>query len=402
MKYVDNDKQNGILYDWDLIEKEYKKLKCPKGFFDLAQTDIKNSGWVVAMSPRATSGKTTNALLYGLLLYKEYGCKTCLVRSRDYMITKKMCGDIFNVILEFDYVSKIFGGKWNSINYFGGRFFLCKVNKETGEIEEKDEREFCRLFSVQSHANYKSTVNDYYNDFVVFDEFISDMYAEEEFEHFMDLLFTLFRLRKSGRVVLLSNTVDKNSHYFKELCIMDDVRKMDFGDSKTIESPLGTKVNVNMLKSGEIQKKLRADQIKMFFGFLNPKVQALTGDATWSIKNYPHIKPSDSYENLQLCGLVRYLELNGQFVRLEVVHSDNIGYACHVTRVTKNMNKKTPIFVAREIETPLERYGVGFTKADRFLWGLYEKNRFFYGTNEEGYLVERYLREFKENRKIIR
>lgn len=393
MKYIDNDKNKGILYNWDLVEKEYKKLNCPKGFFNLCDTDIKNSSWIIAMSPRATSGKTTNVLLYGLIMYKLYGTKTAYVRSHDFMIEKKLTGDMFDVILENNYINKIFDAKWNSVFYFGGKFYLTLIDTETGEVIEKDDTPFLRLFSIQSYQKYKSTVNDYFLDFVVMDEFVSTHYLQDEFEHLCDLLATLFRLRLSGRVILLSNTVDKYSQYFKELCIFDDIIKMEFGDSKTIVSPLGTRVNVNMLKMGVPQKKMRGEQVRKLFGFPNPKLASITGSSTWAIKNYLHIPKEINYENE--ITIDRYIVFNGNYVRIRLINDDVRGICVLFTKATK-LYDDAYIYTIDELIESKYKYKLGNTQIDKMLWCWVVNNRAYYDTNETGYIVERYLNACKD------
>ena len=74
LRYIDNNIQLGIKYDWDLIFKAYRALKCPKDVYDpipairsMVENNVK---WYIGMSKRRI-GKTTNFLLIGALLRSE-------------------------------------------------------------------------------------------------------------------------------------------------------------------------------------------------------------------------------------------------------------------------------------------------------------------------------------------
>ena len=84
IKYIDNNQQKGILIDWNMIFREYKKLKCPADVYDPTTFPINVVNWGVILSDRA-KGKTTDWLLIGLLLYKHYKIQTGYIRQTDNM-----------------------------------------------------------------------------------------------------------------------------------------------------------------------------------------------------------------------------------------------------------------------------------------------------------------------------
>ncbi len=394
-KFVDGNELKGYAYDVKVINKLYKSLNCPKGFFDPSQLPLDRCAWMVAMSVRANTGKTTNILLWALCAWKLEGIKTCYVRQRDYMIAAKQVRDMYNVIVDAGYIRKLFGDEYNNVRYFGGAFYLVHVDEE-GNIDKEQNEPFCRVFSVQSHLTYKSTTNDPKNDIVVFDEFVSDMYYEDEFVMLNDLLSTLFRMRESGWVFMLANTLDKNNMYIHELCIAEDVAHMEPGDSKIVTSPLGTNVYVTLLKMGELQAKLKESQTRRFFGFPNPKLASITGATTWAIKNYQRIPKG--LEIAREIPINRVIQYYGQLVRIRLVYNEKIGYMLLFTKATR-IKDGTIIYTVDDIDSKYKRYRLGDSRADKLIWKLWINNKAYYGTNEVGTTVERYINMVKEKRK---
>ena len=135
ISYINDDKEQGILYDWDRIKKEYQKLKCPKRVYNPLKVDIPSFGYIIAMSERS-EGKTTNPLLVGMIMHELYGTIIHYVRNRPDMITPKAMKDIFTTILDYHYIEKITDGEWNNVFYYGKRWYYCNTD-ETGRIIEK-------------------------------------------------------------------------------------------------------------------------------------------------------------------------------------------------------------------------------------------------------------------------
>ena len=179
IKYIDNNQQKGILIDWNFIFKEFKKLKCPPDVYDPTTFPINVVNWGVILSDRS-KGKTTNWLIIGLLLYKHYGIQTGYIRQTDAMTKSTKTRELFNVVEEFGYIKKIFGKQWNSIYLWQKHFYLCNRD-ENGKVLDKSEDDFCMVLSVDKSYDVKSTLSKPRMDLLLFDEFISNKYAPDEF-----------------------------------------------------------------------------------------------------------------------------------------------------------------------------------------------------------------------------
>jgi hypothetical protein len=93
VRYIDNDPNLGIDYDWELIAKEYKKLGVPPEYDITEIIPLGNEAikWYILTSERSV-GKTTNVLLVGMVMIN---CTELLFSLSDITSTKhpimKLC-----------------------------------------------------------------------------------------------------------------------------------------------------------------------------------------------------------------------------------------------------------------------------------------------------------------------
>lgn len=390
--YIDNNIQLGIKYDWNLIIKAYKALKCPKDVYDptpaiKTMTIEDKVKWYIGMSKRRV-GKTTNFLLYGLIMFWEYGTHTYYIRQRDDMIAPRNSRKLFDTIVANDYISKITEGKYNSVKYAAKCWFLVRRD-ENGDIVDECLNPFCYMQSIQSAEDVKSVLNDPYGDFIIYDEFIGSMVYQNEFVDFFNLISTIKRLRQSALIFLLANTIDMYHVYFKELCIADHVQKMRAGDKAVIITELGTKVYVERIEQPAAAK--RQDEIDkvLYYGFPNPKLSAITGD-DWAIANYPHIPEGD----FEYCYQKIYIKYSTKYVRLDIVEHETLGIClyCHWATYTYD---DSIILTSEERTDPRYIYKTGHGRLEQVLRRCFMQNRVYYATNDVGAFVESYLNSIK-------
>lgn len=398
IQYIDEEEKNGIVYDFKAINKIYKSLKCPKGYYNPTLLPFERAKYFNLLSIRAT-GKTTNILLWIMCARKwyieKYGTETQppaggYIRQNIEMIMPKNIKHMFSVIIQRGYVEKLTNGQYNSIIYKNRAFYYCKVD-EKGDIEEIENNYFFFCFAINKSDDYKSTFNDPKLDFVVFDEYLSTRYTPNEFIYFIDLLATIFRERKSPLIFMLANNIDRNSPYFRELGIMQQVKLMQFGDSKIITSELGTKVYVELVGLEEQKKKQKQELTSLFYGFTNPKLSIVTGQLTWAVNNYQHI-PNDLEEDiLEVIGN-RYILYNDELIRLRYVISPKYGKMVLITPATRFYDDSI-IYTIGELMNKNYRFGLGFSNVDKLFYQAYKRNQFYYATNDVGNMVENFLKE---------
>lgn len=386
IKYWDDDPNNGIIYDWGLIQKEYKKLKCPKHVYQPVLSDFSKVAYQIIMSDRS-NGKTTNPLLCAMIMYKLYGTVCHVVRQTKYICEPKMIQDLYKTVLEFDYISKIFDGQYNSIRYRGKRWRLTYLDDDGNVLEESPP--VCVCLGLDEWQDLKSAYNAPRGDIVIFDEFINEQYGFNDFVHFLDILKTIFRDRR-GYVFMLANTIDINSQWFDEFCIRKDIEDMKAGEKRYIKTDLDTAISIEILSP--VRTKQRRFINSWLFGFPNKKLAAITGGETWAMANYQHIPPEKETPVRSIYSKVHVYHA-GKFVKLRLVYNDQVGYCVYVHPVKYTYDDST-ILTAGNITD--SRYQFGFGNKDSkiltLIWRLYAGNRFFYSRNSEGALIHSYIK----------
>lgn len=325
VKYYDDTMENGMIYDFNKVLKEFKKLNVPKTVYDVTKLPLARAKYFTLLSERST-GKTTNILLLGMEFHKLWNTKIIYVRKHENMIFNATLNELFKTIREYDYISKLTEGRWNSLYYYARKWYYCNVDEE-GKITEKDTDFFMYCLAINRRDDYKSSFNCPTGDFVVYDEFISDRYHLNEFVHFCDLFKTVARDRKSPLIFMLANTIDKHSEYFSEMEIYDDIQTMEVGESELITTEKGTRIYVELIQDAKEKKKKNLIN-SLFFGFKNPMISSITGEG-WAISNYPHIERN--YKSIYH-GI--YIDYHSKLLELEIVEYDDVGYYINVHRAT--------------------------------------------------------------------
>lgn len=382
MKYIENNIEFGIEYDYQLIMKEYKKI-VPKDFYFICKIPFGKVGTVIEFSERSI-GKTTNFLILGMIMNQMYGTITQYVRSREDEVMNKTIQDLFDTILKYDYVSKITKNKYNSVIYERRRWYYVKI--ENNEIIEKCDKHFMFCCSIQKSKQLKSSYNCPTGDLIIFDEFINKYYITNEFIDFLDLTKTIIRKRYSATIVMLANTIDIENEYFDELECRDILLNMEQGDKNIYETEIGTINYIEWLDNLSVTKREEKNSHnKKYYGYKNGKLNAITGYG-WSLNEYQHIierNPTLIY---------RYIKKSGRIIRIELQKSENLGYYCNCVPCKKIFDNEI-IFTLDKITSVYERYKFGHTKTDKFIFSLYQKNKFYYATNGVGSFIENYIKQ---------
>ena len=388
MKYIKNTIEYGVKFDWKKIKAAMHQLGIPADVHNPEFLPLDAAKLFVCCSER-NIGKTTNWLLLGMVMNDLYGTVIQYVRQREDMIAPKALKNLFDTILLYDYVEKVTGGRWNSVTYNSRRYYYCNVD-ETGQIIEKAEQHFMFVCSVEAGEMLKSSYNAPMGDLIIFDEFIGRMYYPNEFVQFMDLCKTIIRGRHSPIIAMLANTINPHSPYYNELCIKDDIEKMSQGDNKIITTPAGTRVYVEIVGASVEKKEKNSVINRLFFGFKNPLLGAITGESTWAMKQYQHIPELDENENVQVISRQLYIYYSGKYVRLDVVHHSTLGTCLYTHWATTTYSDS--IILTTEYRTdPRYLYKLGTPMISRFIKDMFDQNRVYYATNDVGCFIENYM-----------
>ena len=398
-RYYDNKEEHGIIIDWNKVFSVYKrvirKAKISENLFDPTTAPVEKAKYFVYMSERAT-GKTTNWIIIGMILYVMYGIQTQYIRQTQDMTKPSIAGEIFNVILTYAnglYVREITGGKYTGIYIRWKKAYFCNYD-DNGKPDDIDATPFLQFLSIDLHMDYKSGYNAPTGDLLLFDEFISNTYRVNEFVDFLDLCSTIIRKRKSPIIVMLSNTIDYNSTYFKELEISKEIKKLKVGQNRLIETEKGTTVYTELI--GMKPSAIKSQINRLFYGFKNPRIAAITGgEQTWSFNPVQHITNSDTDEIIDRS--IR-LDCNDILLQLDLVETEDRGLIVNVHECT-TVYPDSIILTNGDIRDRQHLWGLGEGKYCKLIWNLYQKNLWYYDTNETGSLVENYIKTYRQLRK---
>lgn len=392
IKYIQDNIEYGIQYDWKHIRKEYKKLNCPEDVYDPTLCPLETAKYFVGNSERNV-GKTTNWLLLGMIMNRDYGTIIQYVRQTENMIMPKSLRDLFSTILKYKYIEKITDGQYNSVVYKSRRYYYALVD-DAGKVIEQAAEHFMFCCDIEKEMDLKSSYNAPTGDLIIFDEFIGKYYYPNEFVHFCDLTKTIIRGRRSPIIAMLANTINPHSIYYNELEIYDDIQQMHIGQHKLITTEKGTKIYVELI--GVTVEKKRKNTIinQLFYGFKNTMLGSITGD-DWAVKCYQHIPevPDDTDDDIQHVEVISrqvYIFHNSKLVRLDIVLHYTLGICVYCHWATRSYEDSI-ILTAADRQDSRYLYKLGTGDLERFLKQMKSENRFYYASNDVGSFVDSYL-----------
>ena len=388
-KYIDNDPKRGLQYEWKKIRKAFAALNIPPEYFDPTKRPFERFKYLVEFSRRGT-GKTTGVLLLGMVMNQLYSTQIIYIRQTEDMIAPKNTKNMFSTIVEYGYIPLITNDRWNNVCYKSRRWYFCRTD-EDGKIVEKDNDHFCFMCDIQHGNALKSGFNAPFGDFIVYDEFVNPFYYPDEFVNFCDLISTIIRQRYSPMVWMLSNNTDKESPYFYELEIYDDVQCIEKGGHGERITEKGTGIYYEWYAPETDVKKsttVLTFMNKLFFGFKNKKLGSITGE-DWAIKPAQHIP--NSKEAPQIIFNNIYIYHNGRYVKLDIVKHETLGICCYVHWATKTY-KDSLILTVEDRLDPRYVYGIGTGRLQRMLIELIRQNRFYYPTNDVAAFTANYMK----------
>lgn len=393
IKYIDNDIQKGIEYDYSKIRKALKKKKVyVPDAYNPTHEPLEKATWFIGLSERGI-GKTTGWILFGMEMYMQYGTVIQYIRESENQIMPKNSKDLFTVILEHDYITKITNGQYNNVIYKSRRWYFCNTDDD-GNVIDKSTDHFMMSLCIEKAMDLKSVYNAPRGDLIIFDEFISRVYRPNMFVSFLDLCKTIIRDRHSAKIVLVANTIDRHSQWFHELLIHKEVVKMNTlqGDTKLITTSKGTKIQVSIIVNVQRREKKSISNM-LYFGFDNPAIASITG-GDWAVDNYQHCE-SGIQNEIEYLSRDYYIEHNDELIQIDIcTHPKREVFAnLHFANKTQDTSK---IFTLADTFDDKYIYKYGTNKMHRFIWEyLYKNNLFYYATNDIGEIVNDYVKQAK-------
>lgn len=391
ISFYDNKEEHGIRYDWGLIKREFRKLKTPAEVYDPTSVPIENVNYVVELSTRSF-GKTTQWILMGLLMHELYGTTPIIIRQTEEMTAPKHAASLMDVIRTYDggrYIKQLTENRWNDVTIKARKIYYC-LRDDRGDIVEKGTDPVIYLLTLEENTDIKSVFNAPRGDLIIFDEFISDMYRTNEFVTFCDELKTVIRSRLSPRAVLLSNTINLTSPYFRELEISKDVRKLTTNESTVVTTELGTRLYVRISDTPATKHKGLLNSL--FFGFKNPQLAAIRGGETvWNFRQVPRIlvSPEDVYLDRRL-----KIDTIDDILSVDFVSTPDRGLVANIH--PGEIHDDSIILTMGDIWDKQHRKGLGYGQREKMLGLLMERGKVYYSDCETAAVLEHYIAEVKD------
>lgn len=388
IKYIQNDPNLGIDYDWELIAKEYKKLGVPPEY-DI--TDIIPLGndalkWYIMTSERSV-GKTTNVLLIGMVMNALYGTVTQLIRH--HIDKASYYETLFNTIIAYNkgqYIKKLTNGQYNSVKYHWKNFYYCMTD-EKGKLI-KDDKPFCVSLAADECYSLCSFYEAPLGDWIVLDECFNETNRPEEFVHFVHLHKTIVRERMSDKIILLGNNLDINNIWYRQLMIHNEVRKMQKGQSRIVHTSEGMPIYVHFMENRAPEKRRIFN--KAHYGWDNPMLNAITGNGNWNVRMYPQTCRLESREQLQRGIFFSYhddLYLEGAFIN----SNSGIYFEIHPTKPYTAIDGN--LLFTLDFANKPNQILFGFDKLSKRIIKMVESKRVVFADNETGDLFGKFYFE---------
>lgn len=387
-------------FDVELVKKEIRKLKIPKEYFNFDVEAINNHDISLYLSIRKDSAKTTQALIISLILKKLYNYECEYLRTDTDQITSSNIDNIYDVILKFDYVPKIFGEQWNTIIYKQHlkRFYLAKKDEE-GNIQLEDKRPCCNIHSLEQYKRMKSSYNNVMGNLIVYDEiFDTHRTTSNQMIELCNQISTITRERPEARLLMLGNNLNRYSFWFEEFDLMHDIDNLNFGGCIDKRTELGTTIFVKLL---DVSKQKKEDVLKRkvrFFGFNTPKMAAFNGLQAFAGHQWQHLE-DDNFLNPEFLQTNRiYIQHRGKWVQISYYYNGKQDYVyLHYSQPPKYDDNLILCDLPRlDSDNYIYGFGADHRKEKvRKLLGrirrLRDLNAWYYSTNNVGDLVEDYL-----------
>lgn len=356
-------------------------------FYSLKAILSKNAQYNVIFGERS-NGKTYAVLKYAIEQYAKNKSQLAIVRRWQADYIGKRGSSMFNAIVSNGEITKVTGGEWTDVYYYGSRWYLCRYEDDK---RVTDETPFAYGFAISAMEHDKSTAYPNVRT-IMFDEFISrNGYLPDEFVLFANTISTIVRQRRDVKIFMLGNTVNQYCPYFAEMGL-NHIKKMKEGDIDTY-----TYGESDLLVAVEYCKPNKSGKASdVYFAFDNPKLSMITGGA-WEIDIYPHCPvkylPKEVLFNY-------FIVFNGDVLHAEIVLHDDVCFTFIHRKTTPLDYVRDFIYTTEYSPRPNIKRNITKPRSDieRRITEFYLKDKVFYSSNEVGEVVRNYLMWCGKNR----
>lgn len=394
-------KKENDCFEVERLKKEIRKLQIPKEYFNFDLEKINDHDISMIMSIRKDAAKTTQALIIGLILHKLYDYETEYFRIDTDQTTGPNIDNIYDVIVKFGYIKKIFGDEYNGIEFKNQskRFYLVKKDDE-GNVLIKDKRPCCLIHSLEQYKRMKSVYNNVNGNWFVVDEiFDTSRQTTNQMIELANQISTVTRDRPEARVLMLGNNLNKYSFWFEEFGISEEIDTLNFGGYIDKTTIYGTTLYITLLdpsrrkKDDVLKRKIR------FYGIDNPKMAAFNGLQAFAGNQWQHLEDIKMLDPDHLIYDRIYINHRNRWIKICLYDSGNQLFVyLHFAKKPK-YNDNIILQANPDLaDANLCLYGFGeesrnekIRKKLLQIKDLRRQNLWFYSSNSVGDIVQDYL-----------
>lgn len=350
-------------------------------FYSLKNILEHNAQYNIIIGERS-NGKTYAVQKYGLEQYIKTGKQIAIVRRWNEDFTGKRGQTLFDGLVSNGEVFKMTKGDYNTIYYYGSKWYLAKIENGERIITEQP---FAYGFSLSAMEHDKST--SYPNvTTIMFDEFLTrSTYLPDEFVLFMNVVSTIIRQRTDVKIFMLGNTVTKYCPYFSEMGLthVKNQKQGTIDIYRYGDSNLTVAVEYTASTTG-------GKNSDTYFAFNNPKLQMITGGA-WEIDIYPHcpikIKPHD-------IAFTYYIDFSGDVLQCEIIKTDTETFTFIHRKTTEIKDREHQLVYSPDFSVcPAHSRKINKPRnaLENKIAEYYRNDKVYYADNEVGEIVRNYL-----------
>lgn len=366
------------------MKKENETIK----YYSLNNILKTNSDYNIIVGERS-NGKTYAVLEYAIKQFVKNGLQTAYIRRWREDLTAKRAATLFQNHIQNGYVSRETDGKYNTIFYRNGKFYLAKETEN--EKMQINEIAFCYCFALSDMEHDKST--SYPNiTTIVFDEFLTRRYyLPDEFMLFMNLLSTIIRQRNNVKIFMLGNTVNKYCPYFSEMGLMNIATQkqgtIDIYEFGKDGAKIAVEYTANLVSKKSSNK---------YFCFDNENLKMIT-QGRWELSIYPHLPTKYKPKDIKF---IFYILFGNNTLQCNVIctKTDNFIFIHNKTTPIKNPNNSIIYSLEnKSLSNYKKRLISSVTNLDKKIATYFATEKVFYQSNEIGEIVRNYIKLSMQN-----
>lgn len=339
-----------------------------------------------------SNGKTYSYLEEAIENYVNNGKQSAYIRRWKEDLVGQRGANLLSGHTKNNVITRLTKGEWDGVFYQSQRWYFSRWDDEKRQRVHADEP-FLLGFSLNDMEHDKG--NSYPNiDLIIFDEFLTrGQYLVDEFVLFMNVVSTIVRDRDDVTIMMLGNTVNNYSPYFKEMGI-DGIKNQEQGTIQIYEyEGSDLRVAVEYCESKSEHKKSN-----VYFEFKNSRLSMITGGG-WEFDIYPH-NPI-RYNKLNDVAFSYFICFDNEIFQADIVTIDDVCYT-YIHRKTTDIKKPDEDLIYSPIYDPRLNWRRNILKPSyefekKLLW-FFKNDKVFYQDNMVGESIRNYMNWCKTNK----